>query len=339
MEGVQYLDDASLGESDASTREVFTAGEEKVKKERGLEYIEADDMIALYFRQVAGEPLLTKEEEVELAQQIEVGGMAREELAIGNVSSHRLHKLRSAIEAGEAARKRLITANQRLVVSVAKKYVGQGMAFIDLIQEGNVGLMRAIKKFDYRRGYKFSTYATWWIRQSVTRANANKGRTIRAPVHMGTQISKMLHVQHQLMQQLGREPTVQEVAEDLDVPPSKVEHMIQVARRPFSLDMPIGDKKDATLGDFIEDPQTPSPEETVFSNLMNEQLEDMLKRLPAREALILQMHYGLLDAKTYTLHEIGNQMGISRERVRQLKEQAFRRLRGTDIVGALREYL
>jgi RNA polymerase primary sigma factor len=265
--------------------------------------------------------------------------MAREELAKGNASPRRRSELRKLIEDGWAAREHLITANSRLVISVAKKYMGRGVPFLDLIQEGNIGLIRATKKFDYRRGHKFSTYATWWIRQAVTRAIADQGRTIRVPVHMGDQINKLLRVQHQLTQRLGREPSVEELAVALDVPPKKVENMIQVARRPLSLETPTDDEEDSVLGDFIEDDEAPPPDDTATYNLLKEHLGEVLNGLPPREVRILQLRYGLLDGQAYTLEEVGRKMGVTRERVRQIEAQALSRLRHPSIRRKLRDYL
>ncbi len=304
-----------------------------------LANIDTDDTIGLYLKEVSRVPLLTATEEVELAQRIERGRMAREELAKGNVSSRRRAELRRLIEDGWAAREHLITANSRLVISVAKKYMGRGVPFLDLIQEGNIGLIRATKKFDYRRGHKFSTYATWWIRQAVTRAIADQGRTIRVPVHMGDQINKLLRVQHQLTQRLGREPTVEEVADALEVPPKKVENMIQVARRPLSLETPTDDEEDSVLGDFIEDDEAPPPDDTATYNLLREHLGEVLNGLPPREVRILQLRYGLLDGQAYTLEEVGRKMGVTRERVRQIEAQALSRLRHPSIRRKLRDYL
>jgi RNA polymerase primary sigma factor len=304
-----------------------------------LANIDVNDSIGLYLKEAARVPLLTADEELELSQRIERGRMAREEMARGNVSSHRRSELRRLVDDGWAAREHLITANSRLVISVAKKYMGRGVPFLDLIQEGNIGLMRAAKKFDYHRGYKFSTYATWWIRQAVTRAVADQGRTIRVPVHMGDQISKMLRTQHQLKQKLSRDPTPEELAEELEVTPKKVEHMIQVARRPLSLQMPIGDEEDDMLGDFIEDHDAPPPDETATNNLLREHMKDILDRLPPREARILQLRYGLLDGQILTLNEVGRKMGVTRERVRQIEAQALRRLRSLGIQRELRAYI
>ena len=217
--------------------------------------------------------------------------------------------------------------------------MGRGVPFLDLIQEGNIGLIRAAKKFDYRRGHKFSTYATWWIRQAVTRAIADQGRTIRVPVHMGDQINKLLRVSHQLTQKLGRSPTTDELAQALDVTPKKVENMVQVARRPISLETPTDEDEDSILGDFIEDKESPAPTTTVTQNLLKEQLQDVLGSLPPREVRILQLRYGLLDGQSYTLEEVGRKMGVTRERVRQIEAQALSRLRHPSHLRILVDYL
>ncbi|HMK07798.1 MAG TPA: sigma-70 family RNA polymerase sigma factor, partial [Anaerolineales bacterium] len=243
------------------------------------------------------------------------------------------------IEDGWAAREHLITANSRLVISVAKKYMGRGVPFLDLIQEGNIGLIRAAKKFDYRRGHKFSTYATWWIRQAVTRAIADQGRTIRVPVHMGDQINKLLRISHQLTQRLGRDPSTDELADALTVTPKKVENMIQVARRPLSLETPTDEEEDSVLGDFIEDEESPAPAETVTQSLLREHLHEVLNTLPPREVRILQLRYGLLDGQSYTLEEVGRKMGVTRERVRQIEAQALSRLRHPSHRRRLSDYL
>ncbi len=323
------IDEKDLDEDEEATKLIFD----------DLENIDTDDTIGLYLKEVSRVPLLTAEEEVELAQRIERGRIAREELAKGNTKDDRRIELRKLIEDGWDGREHLITANSRLVISVAKKYMGRGVPFLDLIQEGNIGLIRATKKFDYRRGHKFSTYATWWIRQAVTRAIADQGRTIRVPVHMGDQINKLLRIQHQLTQRLGREPTVEELAEALDVPPKKVENMIQVARRPLSLETPTDDEEDSVLGDFIEDDEAPAPDETATYNLLRQHLEEVLNGLPPREVRILQLRYGLLDGQAYTLEEVGRKMGVTRERVRQIEAQALSRLRHPVIRRKLRDYL
>jgi RNA polymerase primary sigma factor len=344
--GIPYMDDAVVGtpsEDELSAVEEEESEEEirrtTVADDNYLANIDTDDTIGLYLKEVGRVPLLTAEEEVQLAKRIEHGRIAREELAKGNVVPRRRSDLQMSIEDGWLAREHLITANSRLVISVAKKYMGRGVPFLDLIQEGNIGLIRAAKKFDYRRGHKFSTYATWWIRQAVTRAIADQGRTIRVPVHMGDQINKLLRVQHQLTQRLGRDPSVDELAEALEVTPQKVENMIQVARRPLSLETPTDDEEDSVLGDFIQDEEVPAPDETATYNLLREHLESVLNGLPPREVRILQLRYGLLDGQAYTLEEVGRKMGVTRERVRQIEAQALSRLRHPAIRRRLREYL
>ncbi len=343
--GIPYVEnvpDKSGPANEELEEEEEESGEDATLLEQEKNYlanIDTDDTIGLYLKEVGRVPLLTAEEEVQLAKRIEAGREAREEMARGNVTPERRLELRALIEDGWAAREHLITANSRLVISVAKKYMGRGVPFLDLIQEGNIGLIRAAKKFDYRRGHKFSTYATWWIRQAVTRAIADQGRTIRVPVHMGDQINKLLRVQHQLTQKLGRDPTVEELAEALEVTPQKVENMIQVARRPLSLETPTDDEEDSVLGDFIEDEEIPPPDETATYNLLREHLEGVLEGLPPREVRILQLRYGLLDGQAYTLEEVGRKMGVTRERVRQIEAQALSRLRHPAIRRKLREYL
>jgi RNA polymerase primary sigma factor len=339
--GIPFIEDTPSG--DPPEDELIHHEEAETEPELILDdylaNIDTDDTIGLYLKEVSRVPLLTAEEEVELAQRIERGRMAREELARGNVSQRRRTELRRLIEDGWAAREHLITANSRLVISVAKKYMGRGVPFLDLIQEGNIGLIRATKKFDYRRGHKFSTYATWWIRQAVTRAIADQGRTIRVPVHMGDQINKLLRIQHQLTQRLGREPSVDELASALEVPPKKVENMIQVARRPLSLETPTDDEEDSVLGDFIEDDEATPPDDTATYNLLREHLTEVMNGLPPREVRILQLRYGLLDGQAYTLEEVGRKMGVTRERVRQIEAQALSRLRHPSIRRKLRDYL
>jgi RNA polymerase primary sigma factor len=349
--GIPYLDDDTTIEptdegllAEAEEREEEEAEEQAARaalEDNYLANIDTDDMIGLYLKEVGRVPLLTAEEEVYLAKRIEKGRVSRETLARDGRSlpDDDRYDHRDNIEDGWAAREHLITANSRLVISVAKKYMGRGVPFQDLIQEGNIGLIRAAKKFDYRRGHKFSTYATWWIRQAVTRAIADQGRTIRVPVHMGDQINKLLRVQHQLTQRLGRDPTVEELADALDVPPKKVENMIQVARRPLSLETPTDDEEDSVLGDFIQDREAPAPDESATYNLLKEHLEEVLNTLPPREVRILQLRYGLLDGQAYTLEEVGRKMGVTRERVRQIEAQALSRLRHPVIRRKLREYL
>jgi RNA polymerase primary sigma factor len=304
-----------------------------------LEAIEADDTVGLYLKEIGRVPLLTAPQEVDLAQRMERGKEARESLAPEMAPTKDPERIEQLIEDGLSAREHLINANSRLVISVAKKYIGRGVPFLDLIQEGNIGLIRAAKKFDWRRGHKFSTYATWWIRQAVTRAIADQGRTIRVPVHMGDQINRLLRASHQLTQELGRDPTVAELAEALNVTVRKAEQMIQVARRPISLETPTDDEEESVLGDFIPDDESPAPVEIVTAQMLREQLSDILSTLPPREVRILQLRYGLLDGETYTLEEVGKKLGVTRERVRQIEAQALSRLRHPAHARKLRDFL
>ena len=323
----------------------FTVEIKKIKRKQRLSKdsasaMDVDDTIGLYLKEVGRVPLLTKDEEVWLAKRMEKAVNAEEELESGKrIIPTRKAKLKDLIDDGMAAREHLVTANSRLVISVAKKYIGRGVPFLDLIQEGNIGLLRAAKKFDYHRGHKFSTYATWWIRQAVTRAIADQGRTIRVPVHMGDQINKLLRVSHSLTQKLGRDPTTEELAELLEVPPKKVEDMVQIARRPLSLEAPTDDLEDSSIGDFIEDEDSPAPVESTTQNMLRIQIRDALTGLPPREVRILQLRYGLLDGESYTLEEVGRKMGVTRERVRQIEAQALGRLRNPEQKRQLEDYL
>ena len=344
--GIPYVDDMDMTQPSNEDLAVEEEEDKKEKKKKGfaddnyLANIDTGDMIGLYLKEVGRVPLLIAEEEVSLAKRIEAGRVAREVLASGKrIDAEERAQHRFNVEDGWAAREHLITANSRLVISVAKKYMGRGVPFQDLIQEGNIGLIRSAKKFDYRRGHKFSTYATWWIRQAVTRSIADQGRTIRVPVHMGDQINKLLRIQHQITQRLGREPSVEEIAKALDVPVKKVENMIQVARRPLSLEMPTDDEDDSMLGDFVRDDKMPAPDETATSNLLRQHLSEVLDDLPPREVRILQLRYGLLDGQAYTLEEVGSKMGVTRERVRQIEAQALSRLRHPMVSRKLKEYL
>jgi len=338
--GIQILEDAAAAKHKEGEAKAEDADdEEEEQRVNYLSSVDADDSVGLYLKEVGRVPLLTADEEVMLAKRIERGRLAREELAGGVESRKRTRELRRWIEDGWAAREHLITANSRLVISVAKKYMGRGVPFLDLIQEGNIGLIRAAKKFDYRRGHKFSTYATWWIRQAVTRAIADQGRTIRVPVHMGDQINKLLRISHQLTQRLGRDPTTEELAAELDVTPKKVENMIQVSRRPLSLEIPTDEEEDSVLGDFIPDDDSPAPVDTVTNHLLKEHLREVLESLPPREVRILQLRYGLLDGESYTLEEVGRKMGVTRERVRQIEAQALSRLRHPGHRRKLADYL
>jgi RNA polymerase primary sigma factor len=305
-----------------------------------LTAIDIDDSISLYLKEIGRIPLLTAEQEVSLAKRMEAGRNAKRRLSKdGHLDREEREGLAETVRDGNAAQEHLIKANSRLVVSVAKKYVGRGVPFLDLIQEGNIGLIRAVKKFDYRRGYKFSTYATWWIRQAVTRAIADQGRTIRVPVHMYEQINRLARVSRQLVQELGRDPTVEEIAEELGVSAKKVERTIKVSQRPLSLEMPVGEEDDSFLGDFIEDSDAPSPTDQASQQLLRDQIEDIFVSLTPREVRILQLRFGLVDGYSYTLEEVGKKFGVTRERIRQIEAQALGRLRHPSRSRKLRDFL
>ena len=311
--------------------------------------LDSDDNIGLYLKEAGHVPLLTAENEVELAQRMETGLAAQERLdELGDLlSPDDLYELQDEIQGGADAKEHLIWANTRLVINIAKKYKNRGVPFLDLIQEGNIGLMRATEKFEYRRGHKFSTYATWWIRQAVSRAVADQGRTIRVPVHMGDQLNRMRKIQQQLTQEKGREPTIEEIAVGFDPDPhkraqmvEKVEHLQEISRRPISMDAPLDGDSDATYGDFIPDEDSVSPTDEVAERLMKRDLYTALANLPDREADILRMRYGLnQETRIFTLEEVGRKINVTRERVRQLETQALNRLRQSSAHVKLRGYL
>jgi RNA polymerase primary sigma factor len=307
--------------------------------------LDTDDVVGLYLKEAGRVPLLTAAEEVMLAKRMEAAEFAREHLEndanalLDELSWSEEQNLRATVMDGEKAQEHLIRANARLVISVAKKYIGRGVPFLDLIQEGNIGLIRATNKFEYQRGHKFSTYATWWIRQAVSRAVADQGRTIRVPVHMGDQLNRMRRVQLQLLQELGREPKIDELALGMDTTPDKVENLLEISRRPVSLETPIDDEGDSTFGDFVEDRNSPAPSDEVATHLLHVQLQQALDKLPPREAQILRLRYGLADGRVYTLEEVGQTIGVTRERVRQLEAQAINRLRQSSAHVILRDYL
>ena len=301
-----------------------------------------DDGVGVYFKEVGFIPLLTKDEEVMLAKQIEAGEFAKEKLygsRNGDLSAVERRRCEEQIERGREAFNHLVTANSRLVISIAKKYVGRGLTFLDLIQEGNVGLLRAARKFDYKRGHKFSTYATWWIRQAVTRAIADHGRTIRVPVHIGDQLNRLMRLSRELTQELNRQPTTEELAKYSGQPMEKIEQMLEYARIPVSLDKPVGEDGDSQLADFIEDEESESPTDRVSQVLLREQLLEAIDSLPPREQRILRLRYGFQDGQMYTLAEIGQRLGITRERVRQLEAQALGRLRKPESLQELEDFL
>lgn len=305
-----------------------------------LSGVSSDDTVGLYLKEMARVPLLTNEEEVDLAKRLEAGNEARAELArLGpDVDDEVRRYFETIIEDGKAARDHLIKANTRLVVSIAKKYMGRGVHFLDLIQEGNLGLMKAVEKFDYTRGYRFSTYATWWIRQTITRAIADQGRTIRVPVHMSDRIRRLYKTARQLEQENGRKPTPEEIAERMDLEPRKVQWMLKVSWRPMSLERPVGEEEDSELGSFIEDLTTPTPTQSAYQNLLREKVEEVLGTLTAREARILRLRFGLQNGRSYTLEEVGQKFGLTRERIRQIEGKALRRLRHPRRSRQLRDF-
>ena len=272
-----------------------------------------DDPVRMYLKEIGKVPLLTAEEEIELAKKIELGD--------------------------EDAKQRLAEANLRLVVSIAKRYVGRGMLFLDLIQEGNLGLIKAVEKFDYRKGYKFSTYATWWIRQAITRAIADQARTIRIPVHMVETINKIMRVSRQLVQELGREPSAEEIAKKLDIPVEKVREILKIAQEPVSLETPIGEEEDSHLGDFIQDENVPVPAEAAAYTMLKEQIGEVLTSLTPREQLVLRLRFGLDDGRSRTLEEVGKEFNVTRERIRQIEAKSLRKLRHPSRSKKLKDYL
>ncbi len=302
----------------------------------------SSDLVRIYLREIGKVPLLTAQDEVDLAKAIEAGLFAREVLHTGQIpaacASASEAELAAIAEEGQRARQRLIEANLRLVVSIAKRYIGRGMVFLDLIQEGNLGLIRAVEKFDYAKGYKFSTYATWWIRQAITRAIADQARTIRIPVHMVEVINKLARVQRQLHQDLGREPTAAEVAAEMDMAPDRVAEILRVAQEPVSLQAPIGEE-DSDLGDFIEDADAVIPIEAAAFTMLQDQLDQVLDTLSPREQRIIQLRFGLLDGHPRTLEEVGRDFGVTRERIRQIESKTLIKLRHPGRSQMLREYL
>ncbi|MGW3471881.1 RNA polymerase sigma factor [Saccharopolyspora sp. NPDC000995] len=302
------------------------------------------DSVRAYLKQIGKVALLNAEGEVELAKRIEVGLFAAERLRIAeeehaSLTAELRRDLRSIVRDGEKAKNHLLEANLRLVVSVAKRYTGRGMAFLDLIQEGNLGVIRAVEKFDYTKGYKFSTYATWWIRQAITRAMADQARTIRIPVHIVEVINKFGRAQRELLQDLGREPTPEELAKELDITPEKVLEIQQYAREPISLDQTIGDEGNSQLGDFIEDPEAVAAVDMVSFTLLQDQLQSVLATLSEREAGVVRLRFGLTDGRPRTLDEIGQVYGVTRERIRQIESKTMSKLRHPSRAQALRDYL
>ena len=305
-----------------------------------IEHVPSDDTSGLYLKEMARVPLLEVDEEREIAIRITKGRQARNDLMKNSrLPAAKRTELEAWISDGEAAREHLIKANTRLVVSIAKRYMGRGVHFLDLIQEGNLGLMKAVEKYDHKRGFRFSTYATWWIRQTITRAIADQARTIRVPVHMIDRIRQMYKTTHYLEQKLGRAPTIEELSQAVDLPLSKVEWIMKVSWRPLSLESPVGDDEESELGMFIEDEFSPTPMQSAYQSLLKEKIEEVLATLSPREARVLRLRFGLDDGNSYTLEEVGQKFGLTRERIRQIEGKALRRLRHPRRARQLKEYL
>src|SRR3977135_2441075 len=352
-EGIEVVDH----EPGADTEDV-----EDFRRDPDLLKAPTNDPVRMYLKEIGKVPLLTAEQEVDLAMRIEAGLMAEDmidakadfdvdairelarrsslEVEGGKPSVDKAREIcRRIIRDGLLAKRKLVEANLRLVVSIAKRYVGRGMLFLDLLQEGNLGLIRAVEKFDYKKGYKFSTYATWWIRQAITRAIADQARTIRIPVHMVETINKLIRVQRQLLQELGREPSDEEIGEEMGITPEKVREIVKVSQDPVSLETPIGEEEDSHLGDFVEDREAVSPSDAASLTMLHSEVEDVLDTLTPRERRVLQLRFGLIDGHQRTLEEVGKRFGVTRERIRQIEAKALRKLRHPSRSKKLRDYL
>lgn len=304
-----------------------------------LDYLNLDDLLDVYLTEMSLEPLLTFEEEIALAQQIETGRQAQCAMQQAHYAAEEYDRLQAQVEAGQAARERLSRANTRLVVSIAKRYRGYGIPFLDLIQDGNEGLMRAVDRYDPRGGYRFSTYASWWIRQAVTRSLSNHRRLIRIPVHMGDRLREMYRVVQRLEKERSRQPTAEEIAAAMGESSTKIQQMMRWAREPLSLEQPVGEEGYSELGDLIEDPDTPQPNELIDLQLLNETIEKLFASLTVREARILRLRYGLQDGQARTLQEVADKFGMSRERVRQIEREALAKMRLTGSIYRLQDFM
>ncbi len=329
-------DDLSLSELDVEE-------EELINIDTIASTVKIDDPVRMYLKEIGQIPLLNHEDEQKYAIRVSNGRYAKEQLeqyeanAI-ELSDEDLEELRNTLEIAQWAKNKLVEANYRLVVSIAKRYVGRGLLFLDLIQEGNMGLMRAVDKFDYEKGFKFSTYATWWIRQAITRAVADQARTIRIPVHMVETINKMIRIQRQLIQDYGREPTIDEIAEKMGITPEKVQNIQRIAKEPISLEAHVGEEEDSSLGDFISDPNALTPHEFMLQEMVKQTLDEVLETLTDREEKVLRLRYGLFDGKNHTLEEVGREFGVTRERIRQIEAKALRKLRSPSRQNKLKEF-
>lgn len=350
------VDVLRISDGDDEDDDIILDDEDEVEVEKidlsVPEGVSVEDPVRMYLKEIGKVPLLSADEEIELAQKMEAGSVAvekipllKERLAETGEEQEKeeiqaeIKALRLDVDRGSDAKKRLAEANLRLVVSIAKRYVGRGMLFLDLIQEGNLGLIKAVEKFDYRKGYKFSTYATWWIRQAITRAIADQARTIRIPVHMVETINKLIRVSRQLLQELGREPTPEEIAEEMKMPVERVREILKISQEPVSLETPIGEEEDSHLGDFIKDDNVPVPADAATFTLLKEQLEEVLGTLTEREQKVLTLRFGLEDGRARTLEEVGKEFNVTRERIRQIEAKALRKLRHPSRSRKLKDYL
>lgn len=350
------VDVLRISDGDDEDDDIILDDEDEVEVEKidlsVPEGVSVEDPVRMYLKEIGKVPLLSADEEIELAQKMEAGSVAVEKIPLlkerlaetGDEQEKEeiqaeIKALQLDVDRGSDAKKRLAEANLRLVVSIAKRYVGRGMLFLDLIQEGNLGLIKAVEKFDYRKGYKFSTYATWWIRQAITRAIADQARTIRIPVHMVETINKLIRVSRQLLQELGREPTPEEVAEEMKMPVERVREILKISQEPVSLETPIGEEEDSHLGDFIKDDNVPVPADAATFTLLKEQLEEVLGTLTEREQKVLTLRFGLEDGRARTLEEVGKEFNVTRERIRQIEAKALRKLRHPSRSRKLKDYL
>ena len=343
--GIDIVTDTNISDDSLSTDEPdmkALAEEEPIDVEKFdvlPPTIKVDDPVRMYLKEIGKVPLIDAETETKLAKIVVAGNAAQKKLDSGNLNGEDIEKLVKQVEEAKSAREKLVNSNLRLVVSIAKKYTQRGLQFLDLIQEGNMGLMKAVDKFDYNKGFKFSTYATWWIRQAITRAVADQARTIRIPVHMVETINKLVRVQRQLVQKLSREPSPEEVAEAMGIDVDKVQQIQKIAQEPISLESPVGEEEDSSLGDFVPDPQAIDPYEYTTKVKLNEEVENVLTTLTDREERVLKLRFGLVDGRARTLEEVGKEFGVTRERIRQIEAKALRKLKHPSRSKKLKDFL